>query len=93
MRFTFVVDAKRILLRAYSMWATYLAALFMAISLSGPQITDLLPCIQPLISERMFAWVSFLVVGLIPFLRTVSQVKLNIEKERGSINEPSPSKD
>lgn len=77
---TYIDNAKAVLKHAYSMWAAYAAALFMAITLAGPQIAIALPLLQPLLSERVFAWLSFILVGLIPFLRTVKQEKVAIEQ-------------
>lgn len=78
MKLTFIDNAKGVLARAYSMWATYLAIFFLFLEMAGPQIGVMLPQVKPLMSERLFAWLSFILVGIIPFLRTVKQAKLAV---------------
>lgn len=68
-----IPNAKRVLTRAYSMWAFYVALIFAVLDAVQPGVAALLPTVADLIPPATYRAIAFVSGILVPLLRVVDQ--------------------
>lgn len=68
-----IPNAKRVLTRAYAMWAFYVAMIFSVLDAVQPGVAALLPTVADLIPQSTYRTIAFISGILVPVLRVIDQ--------------------
>lgn len=68
-----IPNAKKVLRRAWSMWAAYAAIAFAALDAMQPSLAELLPELQGQVPDRALDALTWLCLVAIPVLRILHQ--------------------